>query len=61
MGRLKKGTRANAKKKKKKSTLTHDPGPTPQLIQNTWPRITGKSKYLGYLAQYLTKEDLPGS
>ena len=34
------GTWANAKKKKK--TLTHDPRPTPQLVQDTWPGTTGK-------------------
>ena len=33
--------------------MTHDPGPTSQLVQNTWSRITGKSKCPGYLAQYL--------
>ena len=44
------------KKKKKRRTLTHDPGPTLQLVQNIWFRITGKSKCPGYLAQYLKKK-----
>ena len=39
--------------------MTQDP--PPQLVQNTWPRITSKSKCSRYLAQYLKKEGLPGS
>ena len=35
--------------------MTHNPGLTPQLVQSTQPRTIGKSKCLGYLAQYLTK------
>ena len=55
-------------KKKNRYLLTHDPGPTSQIVSNAsqivsnaWSRITGKSKCSGYLAQHLTKGDLLSS
>ena len=44
-----------AKTKEKKYLLTHDLGPTSQIVSNAWSRITGKSKCSRYLAQHLTR------